>query len=70
MFDLLRDYLRTQFAAIGFRDTADELGLHLLARGQGISVIAHVYEDRDFLHREVESLKAWIESIAESSSQD
>ncbi len=70
MFDLLRDYLRTQFAALGFNDSADELGLHLLARGQGISVIAHVYEDREFLHREVESLKAWIESVAESGSRD
>jgi AcrR family transcriptional regulator len=65
MFDLFREWLTRQFQALGFRKArAGQLALHLLGRGQGISVMAHVYHDPDFLKKEVSLLKQWIDELA------
>lgn len=60
LFDLFRDWLATQLAALGHADPA-AAALHLLGRAQGIAVIAQVYEDTTLLAREVAWLEEWIE---------
>lgn len=65
MFDLFRDWLTRQFQALGMRKPrADQLALHLLGRGQGISVMAHVYHDPAYLKKEVSLLKQWIDELS------
>jgi AcrR family transcriptional regulator len=66
MFDLFRDWLTGQFRALGFRrQRAEQLAMHLLGRGQGISVMAHVYHDQSFLKKEVALLCQWLEALEE-----
>ncbi|RTZ60117.1 MAG: TetR/AcrR family transcriptional regulator [Gammaproteobacteria bacterium] len=68
MFDLFRDWLVEQFQALG-RDDADQLAMHLLARTQGITVIAHTYRDPEFIHREAERLHQWLDSLVADYQQ-
>jgi AcrR family transcriptional regulator len=63
MFDLFRDWLAKQFVALGRAAEAQRLALHLLGRAQGISVIAHVYQDTALLQREVATLRAWVAGL-------
>jgi AcrR family transcriptional regulator len=70
LFDLFRGWLGAQFAALGHEKEAEALALHLLGRAQGISVIAHVYEDGALLKREVGGLEAWIHDLASSREAD
>ncbi len=70
MFDQFSDWLAAQFAALGF-DAAEarHLALHLLGRAQGISIMTHVYGDKDFLHREIDALDAWLETLHPGEAQ-
>ncbi len=62
MFDQFRDWLTAQFQALGnSKGRARDLAMQLLVRGQGISVMAHVYHDEAFLKREVSRLEKWID---------
>lgn len=63
MFNLLADWLKAQFLALGHGNKARAHALHLLAAAQGITIIAHVYADSKFLNREALQLKDWIESL-------
>ena len=66
MFDLFRDWLSGQFHALGFRrPRAEQLAMHLLGRGQGISVMAHIYHDQNFLKKEAALLREWIDELGE-----
>ena len=62
-FDLFREWLTRQFRALLPHRDADALSLHLLARTQGVAVMAHVYADRSLPRREVDGLCAWLESL-------
>lgn len=61
LFDLFCDWITLQFTALGHTRNARPLALHLMGRAQGISVIAHVYEDAKLLQREVAALAAWVD---------
>lgn len=64
MFDLFRNWLTRQFQELGLRKPrATQLALHLLGRGQGISVMAHVYHDPAYLKNEVLLLKRWVDDV-------
>ena len=64
VFDLLRDWCKQQFMALGLGDArADDYALDLLARMQGITLIANVYKDSAFLHRASGELSDWLNSI-------
>ena len=62
VFDLFAKWLSTQFMALGKVENAEELALHLLARSQGIATVASAFRSEDFLYKEVEVLKQWLES--------
>ena len=66
VFDVFREWLAGQFFKLGYQDNADEKSLDLLARMQGITVIANVYHDKKFLHRAVEELKAQMSNLLKS----
>lgn len=63
LLDRFRDWLETQFGALGHTQEARPLALHLLARTQGMSVIAHAYSDSGVIEHEVRGLERWIDSI-------
>jgi AcrR family transcriptional regulator len=63
MFDVFLNWLKAQFLALGHGNKSRAHALHLLATAQGISLIAHVYADDKFLHREAAQLKDWIDSL-------
>lgn len=61
LFDLFRDWISAQYAALGEADPRAR-ALHLLARAQGIAVLAHVYRDAAWLERETRALQAWLDA--------
>ena len=60
MFDLYRDWLAAQFAALGHRD-APRAALRFLGQAQGTAVLTQVYGDRDYLREQLTELESWIE---------
>lgn len=59
---LFRAWLQVQFRKLGRSRDADALALHLLARSQGVAVLAQTLRDKDFVRREVELMVAWVQS--------
>lgn len=59
MFDLYRDWLAVQLAALGHED-ASSAALRLLGRAQGVAVLTQVYGDRDYLREQLAELETWI----------
>lgn len=59
---LFRTWLRRQFAAMGHEADADVLAMHLLARSQGIALVANAYQDGNFVDAEVEQLLDWLDT--------
>jgi TetR/AcrR family transcriptional regulator, transcriptional repressor for nem operon len=62
VLDLFRAWLRRQFEDMGQAAQADALALHLLARSQGIAVVAQSLRDKAFIRQEVALLQAWVAS--------
>lgn len=59
VFVLVRKWLATQFDALGVADS-DGKALDLLARMQGVTVMACAFGDRRFLRRSLADIKAWV----------
>ncbi|PLY16186.1 MAG: TetR family transcriptional regulator [Sedimenticola sp.] len=64
LFDIFHLWLTRQFADMGYPDEARELSMQLLARGQGIIVVAQVYQDPGFLERGTKEINRWLEELA------
>ena len=64
LFDRFQGWLVNQFIDLGYPEEARELSLRLLARGQGIIVIALVYQDPGFLERGTQEINRWLEELA------
>ncbi|WGT66499.1 TetR/AcrR family transcriptional regulator [Variovorax paradoxus] len=64
LFTLFRVWLRKQFALLGRKADADALAMHLLARSQGVAVLANAFHDKSFVKQEVRQLCEWLESCA------
>lgn len=58
-FVLMRDWLRQQFEILGLSN-ADELAIDLLARMQGITVMASAFKDADYIKRGHQEIIDWI----------
>ena len=61
VFSLMRKWLAEQFTALNCSD-ADNKAMDMLARMQGVTVMASAFRDRDFIHRSLAELQAWINS--------
>lgn len=64
LFDMFQRWLARQFIDLGYPDEAHDLSLQLLARGQGLIVIAQVYQDPGFLERGTKEINRWLENLA------
>ena len=62
VFELLRDWMARQFDEIGFSDANDK-AMDMLARMQGVAVMASAFKDTDYLHRSIGDLRSWINSL-------
>ena len=60
VFSLMRSWLREQFEALNCSN-ADNKAMDMLARIQGITVMASAFGDRDFIHRSLSELQVWID---------
>jgi len=58
-FTLLRDWIEQQFSALGISH-ADDLAMDLLARLQGVTVMACAFKDAAFIQRSHGEIKDWI----------
>ncbi|MCU7833929.1 MAG: TetR/AcrR family transcriptional regulator [gamma proteobacterium symbiont of Taylorina sp.] len=58
MFKRFRSWLTQQFLLLNYPpEQSDENAMELLSRVQGISVITHVFKDKEFLNKEIKKLK-------------
>ncbi len=64
LFDLFQRWLARQFVEMGYPDEARDLSLRLLSRGQGLIIIAQVYQDPGFLERGTQELNRWLQKLA------
>lgn len=62
LFTLFRSWLGQQFVLAGRRSDADTLALHLLARSQGVAVLAQTFRDADFVRNEVRQMEDWLDT--------
>jgi len=58
-FVFLRDWLKQQFGSLGLPN-ADELAMDLLAKLQGVTVMACAFKDVAFVERSHQEIKDWI----------
>ena len=45
---------------LGQNTRSDEVAKDLLAKIQGVIIIANVYNDADFLHRGIKDIQSWL----------
>lgn len=69
LFTLFRDWLRGQFIELGRDADADDLSAHLLARSQGIAILANAFRDEAFVLREVDRLFDWLAAQADDAAE-
>ena len=62
VFELLRGWISEQFEHIGFTD-ASEKAMDMLARMQGVALMACAFKDSDYLHRNIGKLRTWVNSL-------
>ena len=58
-FALLCDWLKKQFDAMGL-SRANELAIDLLAKMQGVAVMASVFKDAEYIKRSHQEIQNWI----------
>ena len=70
LFTLFRIWLRRQFTLLGREADADALAMHLLARSQGVAMLANAFHDEKFIRREVRQMCDWLRSCTESAARN
>jgi len=68
LFSLFRAWLGRQFALLDHKEGADDLAMHLLARSQGIAMLANTFNDEKFIKQEVKLMCDWLETLTESTA--
>lgn len=68
IFTLFRNWLATQFTALGHVANADALAMHLLMRSQGVATLATAFHDETFIAREVDAIGQWIAGLVSHSA--
>jgi len=69
LFTLFRTWLRRQFTLIGREADADALAMHLLARSQGVAMLANAFHDEKFIGYEVSQMCDWLRSCTDGATQ-
>jgi len=60
VFDLLKNWIEAQVNHLNLNKPADDFSKDLLAKMQGVIMIANVYKDTEFLHRGVKDIQHWL----------
>ena len=60
VFDLLKLWIEQQLNQLGHSARSNEIALNLLAKMQGVIMIANVYKDAGFLHKGIEEIQSWL----------
>lgn len=60
VFDLLKQWIEQQLSSLGLFKRSNEIALNLLAKMQGVIIIANAYKDADFLHSGIEDIQRWL----------
>ncbi|MDR3369756.1 TetR/AcrR family transcriptional regulator [Rhodoferax sp.] len=63
LFTLFRVWLARQFEQAGRGADAGALAMHLLARSQGVAVLAQTFHDAAFVQSEVAQMEEWLDSV-------
>ena len=70
LFTLFRTWLCRQFTLLGRAADSDELAMHLLARSQGVAMLANAFHDEDFVRQEVDGMCDWVRSCTQGAARD
>ncbi len=62
-FDLFKVWLKKQFKQFSADRAAEHYALRLMARTQGVVVIAQAYQDKAFIKREADEINEWLASL-------
>jgi len=68
LFTLFRIWLKNQFKQLGYKKSADELAMHLLARSQGVATLASAFNDEKFIKQEVNHLYEWLAQYTDNAA--
>ncbi len=60
VFDLLKSWIEEQVNQLNLNKNSDEVAKDLLAKMQGIIMIANVYNDSAFLQRGIKDIQSWL----------
>ena len=69
LFTLFRTWLRRQFELLGREADADEFAMHLLARSQGVAMLANAFHDEKFIRQEVKQMCDWLKSCLDDTTR-
>lgn len=70
LFTLFRIWLRRQFTLLDRKADGDALAMHLLARSQGVAILASAFHDESFIRQEVQQMLEWLQSCTDSSAYE
>jgi len=60
VFDLLKSWIAEQLNNLGQETRSDDIAKDMLAKMQGVIIIANVYKDTNFLHRGINDIQSWL----------
>ncbi|VAW58309.1 hypothetical protein MNBD_GAMMA11-2832 [hydrothermal vent metagenome] len=60
IFDLLKGWIEGLLSEAGQTSRAGEISMDLLAKMQGVIMLANIYQDADFLHRGIKDIHSWL----------
>jgi len=60
VFDLLKSWIEVQLNQLGQSSRSSEIAMNMLAKMQGVIIIANVYKDAEFLRKGIEDIQVWL----------
>ncbi len=63
LLDVVLKWLEKQFKALDYADKSSIMAMRFLAKIQGISLLANVYRNKEFLQHEICDLLAWLDKV-------
>jgi len=63
VFDLLKSWIEEQLNLLEQSSRSHQIALNLLAKMQGVIMIANVYKDAEFLHSGIDEIQNWLKHV-------
>jgi len=63
VFDLLKSWIEEQLNLLEQSSRSHQIALNLLAKMQGVIMIANVYKDATFLHSGIDEIQNWLKHV-------